>query len=86
MLEIWIMDIALGVIATLIGSILVWVFSRKISQDLTDLNVSTSEVFAWLMAFCILIAIVSPFTDSMLKPSLIVVLIMIVIPMVSRVR
>jgi H+/Cl- antiporter ClcA len=84
MLQTWLIDILIGVIATLVGSVLIWTFRRRINEKLTNLDVSTSEVLAWLMAFSIFVAIVIPLTDSTIKPSLIIVLMMIVIPIVQR--
>ena len=79
-------DIGIGVIATLIGSGLLWIFRRRVREAIATLDISTGEILAWLMAFSILVAIVAPITDAKVKSSLIIVLTLIVIPMVWRLR
>ena len=48
------MAVAVGVIATLIASGLVWVFRRQVSQALAALDMSTGAILGWVMAFVIM--------------------------------
>lgn len=50
--------IAVGVIATLLGSGLIWVFRRQLRQALAALDMSTGAILAWLMAFIMLAVII----------------------------
>lgn len=53
--------IAIGVIATLIASGVIWVFRRPIRQVLAALDMSTGAVLAWLLVFIMLgVAITFP--------------------------
>ena len=46
--------IAIGVIATLIASGVIWVFRKPIRQALAALDMSTGAVLAWLLVFIML--------------------------------
>ena len=52
--------IAVGVIATLLASGLIWVFRRQLRQALAALDMSTGAILAWLMAF-IMLAVITVF-------------------------
>ena len=66
--------IALGVIATLLASGLIWVFRRQLRQALVALDLSTGAILAWLMAFIMLaVIIVFPLIGTEIPMSLIAV-------------
>lgn len=50
--------IAIGVIATLLASGLIWIFRRQLRQALAALDLSTGAILAWLMAFIMLAVII----------------------------
>jgi len=52
MLEIWLQEIALGVIATLIGSALMCAFHHRIWQELKSLYVSVRKTVTVLLSLC----------------------------------
>ena len=50
--------VSIGVIATLLGSGLIWVFHRQLRPALAYLDLSTGAILAWLMAFIMLAVII----------------------------
>ena len=64
--------IAVGVIATLLASGLIWVFRRQLRQAIAALDLSTGAILAWLMAFIMLaVIIVFPLMDTEIPGTLI---------------
>lgn len=56
--------IGITAVATLIVSVLSWVFRRQLGQAIAALDMSTGAVFAWVMAFIMLaVIIVFPLID-----------------------
>ena len=53
-IEELLITIAIGVIATLIASGVIWVFRKPIRQALAALDMSTGAVLAWLLVFIML--------------------------------
>ena len=51
-------SIAVGVLATLIASGLIWFFRRQLRQAIAALDMSAGAIFAWVMAFIMLAVII----------------------------
>ena len=65
-------SIAIGVVATLMASGLIWFFRRQLRQALAVLDMSTGAVLAWLMAFIMLaVMIVFPLMDIEIPAALV---------------
>ena len=82
----WLFDIVMRVLTTSLGPVLSRIWDRRRDLSLGNLHFSTREAFVWLLAFCILLAIAIPSTDSMAKAFLSMILSMFVVLMVMRLR
>ena len=73
--ENWFMDMVKRVFPVL----LIWIRSRKGDFGLTALHFSAREAIVGLLAFCILIAIANPSTDSTARLFLSMILMMMIV-------